>query len=323
EGFAASIVARRLEDGRERWRFRLGAAVLGGFAADEERVYAGSRAGEVVAVGLEDGEEAWRFRAGGRVETAPAAAEGLVVAVAENYRTGEASVVALEAESGRRAWAFSAPGPDVGASSPAIGRGTVFVGLGDGRVRALDLRTGQERWAAPVLATSLGARAFTPELVPAVPGDLVVADVAHVYRLDAATGEERWSFRISELLFRGGPAVSDGAVLVGDDGGGLSAISLEEGVRVWRADLGPAPLGALAVAADRVFAAGLGRGGRVVALETDDRGALSREASDSELSVGRALLNFIAAAAAVGAVVLVLFRLVLRVRPREPAEAEP
>lgn len=322
EGFAASVVGRALADGRERWRFRTGAAALGGLTADGDRVYVGTRAGEVVALRLTDGDAAWRFRTSGRVETAPAVAEGRVVVVAENFRSGEASVVALEAETGRRAWTFSPEGPSVGASSAAIAGGEVFVGLGDGQVHALDLRTGAERWAVPVLATSFSARAFTAEAVPAAPGDLVISDLAHVYRLDPATGNDRWSFRINELLVRGSPAISDGAVIVGDDDGGLSAISLEDGVRVWRARFGAAPIGSVAVASDRVFAAGLAPDGRVFALETDPAGTLMREVSESELSLPRAVLNFIAAAAAVGAAVFGLFRFVLRLPVAGPAEGE-
>jgi hypothetical protein len=63
----------------------------------------------------------------------------------------------------------------------------------------------------------------------------------------------------------------------------------------------------------------LGEEGGVTAFEHDPEGRLLDEVSPTVLFVGRAILNFVAAAAAVGAVILLLFRFALRPRSGDRA----
>jgi hypothetical protein len=68
----------------------------------------------------------------------------------------------------------------------------------------------------------------------------------------------------------------------------------------------------VAVGNDVVFATTLGEDGSVIGLEHDPDGALLDEASPTEVFPFRAVLNFVIAAAAVGAVAFGLSRLLLR-----------
>jgi outer membrane protein assembly factor BamB len=188
--------------------------------------------------------------------------------------------------------------------------------MGDARVHALDLETGAERWATRARAAVLGTPLFFSAVqTPAVPEDAVVADLAHVSRFDAATGEELWTFRFPAFLATSSVAVMSGAVLIGDGEGFLSAIDLDEGVVVWQRDLGSLPASGAAADGRRIYAATLGRGGEVVALEHDPEGSLIRIESGTTLFPIRAVLNFLAAGAAVGLVSVGLFRYVVRPRP--------
>jgi outer membrane protein assembly factor BamB len=62
---------------------------------------------------------------------------------------------------------------------------------------------------------------------PAVAGGVVCVGSQdyNLYAVDAATGEQRWSFRTADALY-GDPVVADGLVYVACDGVGLYAVTL-------------------------------------------------------------------------------------------------
>jgi hypothetical protein len=96
-------------------------------------------------------------------------------------------------------------------------------------------------------------------------------------------------------------------------------VDLRSGRRIWKEDVGGAPIGAVAAGPDAVYVAGLAPDGKVVALTHDPAGRLIAEVSPTVLFPLRALLSFVAAALLVGALILLLFRIVLRGKPWEPA----
>ena len=110
------------------------------------------------------------------------------------------------------AWKFKTDGEVY--SSPAVADGVVYVGSGDGRLYALDARTGKEKWSFNTGGAVLSS--------PAVADGVVYAGVSefghdHLYALDARTGKEKWkwTFQNNGLLNNSSPAVVDGVVYVG------------------------------------------------------------------------------------------------------------
>jgi outer membrane protein assembly factor BamB len=328
DGAGSALVGRAMEDGREAWRTFTDSAVAGGLAVAQGVVYAGTREGVVLALDAATGEERWRFEAQGAVETAPAVAGELLVAASEELRTGRLTIQAVDALGGSEdpAWRFTPPGPPAApAGAPASDGRRVFVAMSDGTIRALGLEDGQESWSAAARAV------VSPSQVPAAADDLLVADRLYLYRLDLGTGEERWVFQLADLrplsggransLRASSPAVTGDTVLIGDGSGLLSAVDLASGRRVWRADIGAGPIGAVALSEAAVFVSSQGEGGGVVALEHDPEGLLLDEVSPTVLFPLRALLNFAIAFVVVGLAILGLFRIALRSR-RRPASSE-
>ncbi|PSP52457.1 hypothetical protein BRC67_04335 [Halobacteriales archaeon QH_3_68_24] len=128
-------------------------------------------------------------------------------------------------------------------AAPAVADGTVYAGTEDGTVSAHAADAGETNWeyetGAPVqeLAVAEGH-------VLAVSGTTELSAGQELYALDAATGDERWTFSPTgwwlDLL-----AVHEGRVYVGteDDvvGGGnetLYAVGLEAGEPAWEATIG-------------------------------------------------------------------------------------
>jgi outer membrane protein assembly factor BamB len=338
-----AVIARALEDGSERWRAFTGSAVRAGLVTRGGTVYAGTAEGLVMALGARDGEEVWRLDLEGAIEAAPALSDGSLVVALEQRRGGTSAVVSIDAETGKEGWRFTSLPSGAGATPPSIAQGVVYVGAADGSVHALDLETGSERWSTGAESEHvLPPPIFTAHQVPAVAGDPIVADIAHLARFDAGTGREIWTFRFLDGLYRSGVAVVGGYGLVGDFSGGLAAVDLKSGLLVWKSDLGRGP--AVSPAADgvRVYAGlvgvkrpaepspagspsaleepagpdmentATGRIGSVIALEHDPSGSLRNVPSESTLFPLRAALNFLAAALAVALVSVGLFRFALR-----------
>jgi len=321
-GSRSSLVARVLGDGIEAWRAFIGSDLPGGLVAADGVVYAGTVDGLVVAVDGSTGEERWRFEAEGAVEATPAVSGGFVLVATEERQTGGTTLYALDAASGPGSgpptWRFSPPSASAPAASPASDGRRAFLVTSDGAVRALDLETGGQAWAAEARAT------VSARQVPAAGSQLVVADRLHLYGLDPVTGDERWVFRLADLralpggrpntLAASSAAVTGGAAVIGDASGLLSAVDLATGRRVWRGDVGSGPVGGVAVGPDLVFVASLGKEGSVVGLAHDADARLLDEVSPTTVFPVRAALNFLVAFVIVGVVILGLSRLALRGR---------
>jgi outer membrane protein assembly factor BamB len=305
-----ALVARGIDDGREEWRVFTGESVPGGVTVDGDRAYVGTRAGTVLAVDTATGDEAWRFRAAGAVGTTAAVLEDLVLISAQSRSTGASTVHALDAQSGREEWRFSPPStqPAV-ATSPAIGDGMVYAGLSDGAVHALDLRTGDERWAERAIPAVTAFGAFGPSGILAAQeaGALYVPGLARLARLEPSTGEEEWSYQLPDLLSTS-PSLSGSYAMLGDTSGLGAAVDVRSGRLVWRKPLGPGPVISFAVTPDRLFVT-LGRDeGVVIALDHDPEGSLLDEESPTVLDPVEATLNYLGAAVALGVLLLLLFR---------------
>jgi outer membrane protein assembly factor BamB len=321
---ASALVARRVDDGREVWRVFTESPIPDAPTVDGEYVYVGTEDGFLLAVDARTGEERWRFEAAAAIEGPPATVAGLLVISAQNPRTGGVTIHGVDRDDGNEAWRFTAPRA-VPATAAALGGDGAFVGLSDGRIVKLDLETGNPQW------TATPQELLVPGTVPVLSeSGLVISDRLHLYLLDPATGRERWLFRLADLRVQddgrintltSSPVIAGRAALIGDAAGVASAVDLRSGRRIWRADVGEGPI-ALNVGSAAVYVVTTGRDGRVVALEPDPDGELISEVSPTVLFPLRALAAYGAAAFLVGAVILGLFRLLVRLMPEPTVQKE-
>lgn len=194
-------------------------------------------------------------------------------------------VQALDLDSGRTLWQRDT---DVRLSaSPAAAEANLIVGTLDGLVLALNPDNGEERWRAKVSSEVITAAAISRGLV------VVRANDGRVFAFSATDGERRWVYDrgIPSLTLRGNsvPAIADGRVYIGYDGGQIVALNLETGVQVWEQIVavgeGRTELdrmvdvdGAIAVDGSQIFAASFR--GQAVAID----GASARPMWNREIS---------------------------------------
>jgi outer membrane protein assembly factor BamB len=223
------------------WKVPLGGPIIASPTLCDGVLYVGARDGGFHAVDPATGKDRWRFAAGAPVTATAAVAGGLAY-----FQSDAGTVYAVRVADGALAWKRATganlpfmnykPGVDFWdywASSPLYADGAIYIGGGDGVVRALDARTGAVIWT---YATRGRVRA-----TPATDGRRIYVggfDGA-MYALDRADGKLAWSFQTegnSDFKIgsiQSSAAVADGLVLFGSRDYRLYALDAATGKLAW------------------------------------------------------------------------------------------
>ncbi|MFJ5268221.1 PQQ-binding-like beta-propeller repeat protein [Streptomyces sp. NPDC088358] len=148
-------------------------------------------------------------------------------------------VQAWEASNGQKLWEVTGAQTDFESpeAGPAVHDGTVFVWK-DARLRALEARTGEERWSYPIGdAASCGG--VPVRLTRADDGYVYISAGTRVLAVDMASGHVRWHFEAPAVFlcpptFVPGPAVAGGGVYLADYLGTVYALDATDGRDRWR-----------------------------------------------------------------------------------------
>ncbi|MEU6079180.1 serine/threonine-protein kinase [Streptomyces sp. NPDC047108] len=215
--------------GRRQFKTR---DVAWAMAVADGRIHA-SDGPTLYALDAADGSERWRLNADGWVYSLKVG-HGTVVT-----GTRGGGVQAWEAANGEKLWEITGAQTDFETpeAGPSVHEGIVYV-WSDGRLRALEARTGVERWSYPVGdAASCGG--VPVRLLHAPDGVVYVAAGARVLAIDAARGDVRWRFEapavfLSAPAYAPGPAVTGGGIYIADHLGMVYALDAADGRDRWR-----------------------------------------------------------------------------------------
>ncbi len=263
-----TVLALDLASGAERWRHqptdvidRRGAAVFAGGLVDAGDVIVGGQR-HLAALDATTGAIGWSIDPSGITEDfvtmAPLAADdGVVVGV---VNLGLGGVIGLERATGRVLWRLDDLRWFGIQAAPVIRDGVVYVVTGALEAAALDLHTGEERWA-----TFLDHAGFDWAIAaagtPAIAGDMLVVPTmwGALFGLDTVTGDIRWSSAAAvgplrtthyrgrgEAGFAGAPLITGDIVWAADTSGQLVARDLATGEALWTHGLGAPVLAGLA-----------------------------------------------------------------------------
>lgn len=181
-----AVLALAAATGAELWRRPLDARQVSDPLVAGERVYVATSDGHAVALALADGALCWRKPLGGLCAAAPAAAGEFVI-----YGSDKGLLAALNAGDGSLAWSFTAAASGTWGERfpypPVVAGGVLYATCWNGRCYALDVQTGQLRWASEPTQKP-------PMTPPRVSGDAVYFSARdhYVYALARDTGTVRW-----------------------------------------------------------------------------------------------------------------------------------
>ncbi|MCX4973603.1 PQQ-binding-like beta-propeller repeat protein [Streptomyces sp. NBC_00620] len=215
--------------GRRRFKTR---DVAWSMSVADGRIHA-SDGPTLFALNAREGGDLWRLSTDAWVYSLKAD-RGTVVT-----GTRGGGVQAWEAANGHKLWEISGAQTDFESpeAGPAVHDGTVYVWQ-DARLRALEARTGEERWSYPIGdAASCGG---VPVRIASAPdGYVYVSAGTRVLAIDVANGHVRWHFEAPAVFlcppaFAPGPAVTGGGVYLADYLGTVYALDATDGRDRWR-----------------------------------------------------------------------------------------
>lgn len=159
------------------------------------------------------------------------------------------------------AWTFNlkAQGTQKGVilGSVAISEDKVIFGARDGKVHALNLKTGKELW------TFKGNKSFGESSPTIYDGKVYIGCLDNfVYALDVNNGQRIWRYQTGGAI-KSSPVIYKNNVIIGSEDGYLYALDRTKGTRVWKEQVGDKVSGAPAIYKDKIYVG--------VATSTEDR----------------------------------------------------
>jgi outer membrane protein assembly factor BamB len=222
--------------GAERWRVDAERQLSGGVGADARTVAVATEEGEVIALDAATGKVRWRARASSEVLTPPTVGAGMVL-----VRTIDSRIFGFDAEDGKRRWVYQrSPGSLIlrVATGVSILGDTAFAGFSGGKLVAVALSNGAQRWEATV-AVPKGANELerVTDVVgePALTGREVCAATyqGRVACFEADSGRQIWGRELSSVT---GVSLDARYAFVADDRGAVHAFDRSNGASVWKQD---------------------------------------------------------------------------------------
>lgn len=181
----------------------------------------GVNSGRVFALEADTGDVRWARRQRSYIASTPAIAGPRV------YVTSmDGMFTAYRVNDGLKTFEFSTDGSPI-ESSPLVLDDLAYFGAWNGRLYALDLRTGRPRWTFQAADDIKGSAVLAA-------GRIVVGDYAgNVYAVNPRTGALAWRYG-GGRRFYGGAGYSDGVLVIGDVGGAVIALDARTGAERWR-----------------------------------------------------------------------------------------
>ena len=224
------------ESGKQLWRVPLKASVKNTPASHQDLAIAATVTGEVTAVNVADGQTRWTYQLGDPSErwifSAPVVKDGKV------YVGSAPHFAALNADTGKPIWVREGlNGSDWISSyvSPVCDGERVYMGFFWGRTNliALNAASGETLWQ---LLHKDGDTSSTPVLDGK--GALYAMRSEFVQKIDTATGNILWKFKVGEVWNPATPLVEDGVVYAASGAGKVFALDAETGVERWSWECG-------------------------------------------------------------------------------------
>ncbi|MBA4864895.1 PQQ-binding-like beta-propeller repeat protein [Streptomyces sp. PSKA54] len=229
--YVTSFEVHALDVGTGRRRFKT-RDVAWSLAVADGRIHA-SDGPTLLALDAREGSDLWRLSVNGWVYSLKADRGTVITA------TRGGGVQAWDAGNGDKLWEITGAQSDFETpeAGPVVHDGTVYVWQ-NARLRALEARTGDERWSYPIGdAASCGG--VPVRLTPAPDGHVYISAGTRVLAVDVASGHVRWHFEapavfLSPPAYVPGPAVTGGGVYLADYLGTVYALDATDGRDRWR-----------------------------------------------------------------------------------------
>lgn len=240
------VYALNTQNGRRRWTFTAkGAQFLASPVLANDLLYVGGTDGSLYAINAQNGKQKWKFDTGSPVLATAAVTAGVVCLGSIKQ------ILGIDADNGKRLW--TQPAGSFFQARAAADTNTFYLAGWDATLRALDARTGEPRWIAPLRAPAAGQEAeFNPVQSAAIAAPFT--DGKRVYvctrngelqAYNVRTGAREWAVRApagGDPFSTSSPVVLGLTLYIAGTGerGDVYALNTVNGQLVWRSSTGQA-----------------------------------------------------------------------------------
>ncbi len=205
----------------------------GGIAYENGYIYAATGAGELLSVEAKTGKIIWRVQNLIPFHTAPTVVQGRIFVTSHDNR-----IHAYDVKTGNELWsqlAIVEPATVFSATSPAVARDTVVVGMSSGELLALRVDNGLVNWSHNLsrLSVLTPSADLNPVIARPIIDDNVVIAISRSGRLVAInlqSGRRLWMKSISSIET---PVISGNYIYVVTLWGQLICLSRDQGQVYW------------------------------------------------------------------------------------------
>lgn len=212
---------------REVWSRQLTGGIYSTPASDGHLIYIGDDIGTMYALDARTGKTEWTFATGMRIVGSPAVEDGIVV-----FGSTNDTIYGLRATDGKPLWRVPTGQAVMGAV--AIHKGVAYIGGGDGYMRAIDIHSGEVKWAFGGLGNYVLTR-------PLVYRDKLYFGCwdTYFYALNINDGSLVWRWtngKSNEKLSPASvwPVASDGKIFITAPDRFWTCLDAETGAQIWR-----------------------------------------------------------------------------------------
>ncbi|SAK73469.1 Pyrrolo-quinoline quinone [Caballeronia calidae] len=232
-GTVAKIDAKT---GQDVWRTKLKDDLSAGVGSDGNLTAVGGLKGQVDVLGS-DGKLLWTATAPGEIISPPLVGNDLVI-----VRTIDGKVIAYNAQTGEQKWIFQLRAVPlnlrVSAGMTFAGNQAVLAGFPGGAFAAINLKTGDAYWQAPVSYPKGVTEVERINDVTGAPGLVGAQTCAVTFQgrigcFDANTGRPVWEKSFSS---DSGLAQDEQVVAAGDDWSVVNAFRASDGSPLWKTE---------------------------------------------------------------------------------------
>jgi outer membrane protein assembly factor BamB len=231
------LVATDVTTGNPIWQIQdKNVRYTSGAGGGDGMVLIGTGDGRVIARDFETGKLKWVATVSSEILSAPSAFDQITV-----VRTGDGNIFGLDSATGKELWNYDRTVPSLtlrGTAPPIISGDRVFAGFDNGRLVALNLKTGQSLWDSPLAIASGRSdleRMVDVDSAPIVQKNTIYVASFHggISAISKGDGRILWTREISSYA---GLSVGDKYVYVTDEEGSVWALNSETGASVWKKD---------------------------------------------------------------------------------------
>ncbi len=231
------LAATNINDGKVAWEIRdKNVQYTGGPGGGDGMVLIGTGDARVIARDADTGKVRWVAKVSSEVLAPPRAGGGYTI-----VRTGDGNIYGLNSATGVEMWNYDRTVPSLtlrGNAAPVIDDDLVLAGFDNGRLVALDLRSGKPSWDSPLAIPSGRSdleRMVDVDAEPVVVGATAFVASFHggVAAVSTLDGQLEWTREISSYSEL---AIGEGLVFVTDEDGSIWALNRDTGASVWKQD---------------------------------------------------------------------------------------